>query len=55
MTQTDQLDKAFYGLLGELAGRWPQRDLDYVRDEVAHAEYGDALENLIALGLENDR
>ncbi len=28
-------------------------DISYVQDEVGHGEYGDALENLIALGLRN--
>lgn len=43
--------EAFNGLLRELAVTWPAGDIEYMRDEVGYGEYGDALENLIALGL----
>ncbi|HEY7575950.1 MAG TPA: hypothetical protein VH855_00025 [Acetobacteraceae bacterium] len=51
-THLDRLHRAFNSLLQDLSSAWKQ-DLDYIRDEIAHAEYGDALENLIALGLRN--
>jgi hypothetical protein len=47
------LDQAFTSLLDSLTGSWPAADLDYVREEIGHAEYGEALENLIALGQRN--
>jgi hypothetical protein len=47
----DRLQRAFDDLLQNLCTAWPKQDLDYVREEVGHGEYGDALENLIALGL----
>jgi hypothetical protein len=49
----DRLQRAFDDLLQNLCTAWPKQDLDYVREEVGHGEYGDALENLIALGLRN--
>ncbi len=49
----DRLQRAFDDLLQNLSAAWPKQDLDYVREEVGHGEYGDALENLIALGLRN--
>lgn len=49
----DRLQRAFDGLLQDLSATWPKQDLDYVREELRHDEYGDALENLIALGLRN--
>jgi hypothetical protein len=55
LAHPDRLHRAFTALLGELAGRWPGQDIDYVKDEAEHGEYGDALENLIAIGLRNGR
>lgn len=49
----DRLQRAFDGLLQDLSATWPKQDLEYVREEVGHGEYGDALENLVALGLRN--
>jgi hypothetical protein len=34
---------------------WPKQDLKYVNEEVEYNEYGEALENLIAVGLKNGR
>ena len=48
-----RLERAFGDLLQELSATWPKQDLEYVREEVGHGECGDALENLIALGLRN--
>lgn len=48
-----RVERAFTDLLGELGGFWPKQDVHYVSEEVGHGEYGDALENLIALGLRN--
>jgi hypothetical protein len=49
----DRLQRALGDLLQDLSAAWPKQDLDYVREEVGHGEYADALENLIALGLRN--
>ncbi len=46
----DRLRTAFDSLLGDLADTWPTKDIEYVREEVGYGEYGDALENLVALG-----
>jgi hypothetical protein len=51
----DRLRHAFTRLLTELGPIWPKQDLDYVSDEVGHGEYGDALENLVAIGLRNGK
>ena len=40
-------------LLEGLSANWPDHDLAYIREEVGHGEYGDAWENLVALGLRN--
>ena len=50
LAHSDYLQRAFTSLLGELGHLWPKQDVDYVSDEVGHGEYGDALENLIAIG-----
>jgi hypothetical protein len=55
LSHYDRLRNAFDVLLNDLAATWPANDLDYVREEVDYGEYGDALENLIALGLRNHR
>jgi hypothetical protein len=48
-----RLEFAFATLLNDLAKTWSSCDIDYVRDIVAHAEFGEALENLAALGRRN--
>jgi hypothetical protein len=55
LTHADHLQRAFTCLLEGLARLWPKQDVDYVSDEVAHREYGDALENLVAIGLRNGK
>jgi hypothetical protein len=47
------LDDAFGTLLSDLSTDWPVCDVAYVRDILAHAEYGEALENLLALADRN--
>lgn len=49
----DRLRQNFTSLLRTLAATWPEQDIAYVREEIGHGEFGDALENLIALGLRN--
>lgn len=50
----DRLERAFDTLLQDLLPTWPmEKDVGYVREEIGHGEYGDALENLVALGLGN--
>lgn len=50
----DRLERAFDTLLQDLLPAWPmEKDIGYVREEVGHGEYSDALENLIAVGLSN--
>ena len=49
----DRLQRGFDNLLQDLSTVWPKQDLDYVREETGHGEYSDALENLIAMGLQN--
>jgi hypothetical protein len=49
----DRLHRAFNNLLQELSSAWSKQDINYIREEITHAEYGDTLENLIALGLRN--
>jgi hypothetical protein len=55
LAHADRLQRAFASLLESLARRWLKQDVDYVSDEVAHGEYGDALENLVAIGLRNGK
>lgn len=55
LAHSDYLQRAFTSLLGEFGHLWPKQDVDYVSDEVGHGEYGDALENLIAIGLRNSQ
>ena len=54
-TYHDKMVGAFSSLLEELPETWPKEDKEFVFEEVGHGEYGDALENLIALGLQDDR
>ena len=50
----DRLERAFDSLLQDLLLAWPmEKNIEYVREEVGHGEYGEALENLIAVGLSN--
>lgn len=51
----DRIHRTFTSLLEELGQVWAKQDVVYVIDEVAHGEYGDALENLIAIGLRNGK
>ena len=51
----NRLSQAFVPLLQDLSTMWPKEDLQYVREEVDHSEFGEALENLIAVGLRNDK
>jgi hypothetical protein len=51
----DRVHRIFTSLLEELGQVWAKQDVAYVSDEVAHGEYGDALENLIAIGLRNGK
>ncbi len=53
LSHDDRLREAFETLLRDLAATWPARDIEYVREEVGYGEYGDALDNLIALGVSN--
>jgi hypothetical protein len=50
-----RLQTTFEELLRDLAATWPAADVEYVREEVGYAEYGDALENLVALSRRNGR
>jgi hypothetical protein len=47
----DPLRAAFDTLLRALEETWPAASIAYVREEVGHREYGEALENLMALAL----
>ena len=51
----NRLSQAFAPLLQDLSTIWPKEDLQYVREEVDHTEFGEALENLIAVGLQNNK
>ena len=51
----ERVHRTFTSLLEELGQVWAQQDVAYVSDEVAHGEYGDALENLLASGLRNGK
>ena len=55
LSHYDRLCDGFDHLLRDLAATWPATDIAYVREEVGYGEYGDALENLIALGLRSGR
>jgi hypothetical protein len=48
-----KLRQTFADLLDDLALTWPAKGIDYVREIVGHGVYGDALENLIAIELED--
>ena len=47
------LRKTCAALLQDLSTKWEKQDVEYVREEVGHGVYDDALENLIAIGLSN--
>lgn len=50
----DRLHEGFAQLLGDLLPVWPMEDdIEYVLESLDHNEYGEALENLIAVGLHN--
>ena len=51
----NRLARAFAPLLQDLSAMWPKQDLNYAREEVEHFEFGEALENLIAVGLQNGK
>ena len=51
----NRLSQAFAPLLKDLSTKWAKEDLQYVREEVDHSEFGEALENLIAVGLQNNK
>lgn len=51
----NRLTQAFAPLFQDLSAMWPKQDLDYAREEVEHFEFGEALENLIAVGLQNGK
>lgn len=55
LSHYDRLRDAFDGLLRDLAATWPAEDIEYVREEVGYGEYGDALENLVALGFRSGK
>jgi len=44
------IESQFARLLGDLGGTWARKDIVYVQDLIGHAEYGEALDNLIAIG-----
>jgi hypothetical protein len=51
----ERLRQGFSVLLFDLSATWPEQDIAYVHDEVASSEFEDALENLIAIGLRDDK
>ncbi len=53
LARLDRLRRTFAALLQDLSATWPVADIAFVREETEHGVYGDALENLIAIGLRN--
>jgi len=49
IVKIEEIRGDFVGLLQSLSGILPESDIEYIREEIGHAEYGDALENLVAL------
>ncbi len=50
----NRMRRELNGLLDDLLPTWPMGDdLTYVREYLDNGEYGEALENLIAVGLQN--
>jgi hypothetical protein len=49
------LDFAFFKLFEALSSTWSKSDIQFVNDLVSHAEYGEALENLVAIGRQNGK
>ncbi len=50
----DRLRDGFTRLLNDLLPTWPMEDdIKHVLEDLDHDEYGEALENLIAVGLHN--
>lgn len=49
------LDFAFGKLFEALSSTWSKSDIQYVHELVAHAEYGEALENLVAIGRQSGK
>ena len=50
----DVMRQELSALLEDLLPSWPMEDdLEYVREYLDHGEYGEALDNLIAVGLRN--
>ncbi len=53
--QRDRLQQAFAVLFNDLLATWPKEDIVYVAEEVEYNEYGEALEELIAIGIKSGR
>ncbi len=51
LTRLNHLRSTFAALLRDLSTTWSAPDIAFVREETEHGVYGDALENLIAIGL----
>jgi len=43
----------FAKVLEDMSKTWPARDIAFVQDLVSHSEYGEAMECLLALGVQN--
>ena len=48
----DGLRREMFDLLANLSATWPIEDTTYVRELVDHGEYAEALDELIATGLQ---
>ena len=49
------MDYCFAKLFEDLSKTWPTRDIAFVQELVSHSEYGEAMENLLALGAKNGK
>ena len=49
------IGELFTILLNDISISWPAEDISYVTEEVCHHEYGGALEELVAIGLQNGK
>ena len=49
------LDFAFSKLFEALSSTWSKSDIGYVQELVGHGEYGEAFENLVAIGRQSGK
>jgi|GEM_PF-3246502 len=54
LVELEAIRRSFLQLTDDLAAAWPADDLAVIREDIGYGEYGEALENLIALAEKSD-